>query len=206
ACNCASRPWNETTAWTVSFQNPRINLFVSGDNRFGSLVGRSFTEAVKERPHGIFYADTLREGLPLRRSVVEFDAEGVLESVENFYRQSEQRPARFFRCGNEDYALVAAQPGVDSRWLEELTAESVRRLDQAEELGLLEQRRYRWRCGCDEQKMLGVLMPVFRVEGESLFDGEATVRIQCPRCGARFVVTREALEAYMANVADSAEE
>ncbi len=200
--HCASRPWNETTAWTVNFQNPPLNLFVSGDNRFGALVGRSFTEAVHERSRGIFYADTLREGMPLRRSVVEFDQESVLESVEHFYRQSEQRPARLFRCGSEDYALVVAQPGCDHEWLESLTADCVMVLGEREELGLLEERRYQWRCGCDEQKILGILAPVFRAEGEGLFEGEPTVRMQCPRCGARFVVTREALEAYLMNSAE----
>ena len=45
-------------------------------------------------------------------------------------------------------ALGVAQPGCDLAWFESLTDESVRELDQTEKLSLLEQRRYRWECGC----------------------------------------------------------
>src|SRR5688572_8136727 len=46
--HCASRPWNEETAWTIHFTQPLVNLFVTGDNRRGAVVGQLFTENVKE--------------------------------------------------------------------------------------------------------------------------------------------------------------
>src|SRR6185369_1899652 len=45
--HCASRPWNELTAWTVNFQSPLVNLFLTGDNETGAVTGRIFDENVK---------------------------------------------------------------------------------------------------------------------------------------------------------------
>ena len=46
--HCASRPWNETTAWTIHFAERKLNIFVTGDNTRGAVVGQLFTEQVKE--------------------------------------------------------------------------------------------------------------------------------------------------------------
>src|SRR6059036_2623445 len=45
--HCASCPWNETTAWTIHFSAPLVNVLVSGDNNRGTVVGQLFTEDVK---------------------------------------------------------------------------------------------------------------------------------------------------------------
>src|SRR5688572_21955954 len=57
----ASRPWNESTAWTIHLQEPLLNLFVSGDNRRGSVIGQLFTENVKVDGRQLFVADVVRE-------------------------------------------------------------------------------------------------------------------------------------------------
>jgi len=66
-----------------------------------------------------------------------------------------------------------------------------------EELGQLEKRVYRWHCGCNQKRMLEVLAPVFREDADGLFAGQEKIEIQCPRCAAHHVVTREALEAFV---------
>jgi molecular chaperone Hsp33 len=99
----------------------------------------------------------------------------------------------------EDYVFVSAQPDCDDGWLAELEVDTVRRLDQMETLSLLEKRFYRWECGCSQQRMFEVLAPVMRRDAEGLFGGETALRMGCPRCGARHVVSREALEGFMAN-------
>ena len=48
ALHCVSRPRNEVLAWTINFQEPLLNLFLGGDTSDGSVVGRVFTENVKE--------------------------------------------------------------------------------------------------------------------------------------------------------------
>ena len=35
-------------------------------------------------------------------------------------------------------------------------------------------------------------------KADTLFEGEETIRIHCPRCGARYTITREAMEARLA--------
>lgn len=198
ALHCASRPRDESCAWTVNFQEPRANVFVAGDSRLGTVVGTVFTENIREAAGGVFYADFVEGHKPPRRSVVEFSGGDFLRAVEIFYRQSEQRPARLFRYDTEDLVLISAQPDCDLDWLESLTAETVRELDKTVELSLLEQRRYRFECGCNQDRMLDMLLPVLRKQADDVFDGEETIRIHCPRCGARHTLTRELVEARLA--------
>jgi len=196
--HCAARPHKETVAWTVNFQEPLANIFVAGDNRLGTVVGNLFTENVKKGAKNLFYADVVAEDQPPRRSVVEFSGGDFLAAVETFYGQSEQRPARIFRHDEEDLVLIAAQPDCDIAWLEGLDDAAVRRLDKDNELGLLEQRRYRFDCGCNQDRILAMLAPVMRKQAGELFQDEETIRVQCPRCGKRYAVTREAMEARLA--------
>jgi molecular chaperone Hsp33 len=196
--HCASRPWSESWAWTIHFTAPLLNLFVTGDSRRGTIVGQLFTENVKAAAEPLFVADVIRERAEPRRSAVALrDNCDVLGAVEQFYAMSEQRPARYFRYGPEDLVLISAQPQCDTAWLAALDDDAIRALDQTEELSLLEVRHYRWHCGCTQEKMLGVLAPIMRADAESLFGDEETIRMSCPRCGARYLITRETLEAYL---------
>jgi molecular chaperone Hsp33 len=197
--HCASRPWNESWAWTIHFTDPLVNLFITGDNRRGAVVGQIFTENVKDDNKPLFLADLVRERGEPRRSVVELEGSDVLKAVERFYAMSEQRPARLFRHGPEDFVLVAAQPQCDMAWFESLDDAAIRVLDQTEKLSLLEQRHYRWECGCTHERMLGVLAPIMRRQPDDLFGADESLRMSCPRCGARYVITRETLEAYVSS-------
>jgi molecular chaperone Hsp33 len=199
--HCASRPWNETSAWTVHFQSPLLNLFVTGNNQLGTVVGQIFTDEVKDTGQNLFLADVVRGHEQARRSAVEFEGNEPFRAIERYYAQSEQRPARYFRFGPEDFVMVSAQPGCDFDWFERLTEEEVRVLDQKETLSLLEQRFYRWECGCTQERMLAVLAPIMRADPEGLFGEETLLRMSCPRCGARHTITRETLEAFVERTA-----
>lgn len=196
--HCASLPWNEAWAWTIHFQDPLLNLFVTGDNRRGLIVGQIFTENVKADGRNLFCADVVREGQESRRSSVEFRGTEVFGIVEQFYAQSEQRPARYFRHGPEEFTMVSAQPGCDMDWFQVLDDPKVRALDRTETLSLLEQRSYRWSCGCSEERMFSILAPIMRTDPAGLFGQEEAIRISCPRCGAQHMIVRQALEAYIA--------
>jgi molecular chaperone Hsp33 len=198
----ASRPWNELTAWTINFQQPLVNLFLTSDNETGAVTGRVFVENVKELPENIFYADVVRSGptgvQPKRRSAVDFKGDDPLRAVEQLYALSEQRGARYFQLGEEEFALVCEHPDCDLPWFKALTTEQVGALEQTETVALLERRLYRWHCGCNQQRMLEVLAPVMKSDAAGLFGEEPKVEVRCPRCGARHAVTREALEAFVA--------
>jgi len=195
--HCAARPWNESWAWTIHFAEPLLNVFVTSDNRRGIVVGQLFTEGVKADGQGRFIADMVRERGDSRRSVVDLEGADVFAATEHFYKQSEQRPARYFRHGPEEFVFVVAQPQCDLPWLESLDEAAIQTLDQTETLSLLEQRHYRWECGCTQERMFAVLGPIMRRDPEALFGEEEVLRMSCPRCGARHKITREALEAYM---------
>ena len=196
--HCASRPRNETTAWTIHFSQPLVNLFVTGDNPRGAVVGQVFTEDVKDDGRNLFMSDTVRGQSQPRRSVVELPETDVFPAVEHYYGQSEQRPARIFRHGEEDFVMVSAHPDCDMQWFEALDDDAIRALDSTEELSLIERRFYRWDCGCNEKRMMEVLAPVMRRDADGLFGGGSSIRMSCPRCGARYAITREAMEAHAA--------
>jgi molecular chaperone Hsp33 len=193
-----SRPWNEMTAWTINFQNPLVNLFLTGDNDTGAVTGRVFDENVKELPENLFYSDVVRGNQPKRRSTVTFEGIDPIAAVEKFYTQSEQRGARYFQLAEEDFAMVTEHPDCDLAWFNSLTTEQVRTLDTTDTLVLMERRIYRWHCGCNQQRMMEVLAPTMRQDPEGLFGDEQKIEIRCPRCGARHTITREAMEAFVA--------
>ncbi|MEO6003985.1 MAG: Hsp33 family molecular chaperone HslO [Opitutus sp.] len=196
--HCASRPKNELTAWTINFQKPLINLFLTADNDTGAVAGRVFEENVKELPENIFYSDVVRIGQPKRRSAVSFEGADPIHAAEKFYAQSEQRLARYFSLAEEEFALITEHPDSDLNWLKALTVEQVRNLEQTETLVPVERRVYRWHCGCNQDRMLEVLAPTMRQSPEELFGDEEKIEIRCPRCGARYSITREAMEAFVA--------
>ena len=175
-------------------------MFVNCENPTGRVVGQLFTEDVKKTGRNMFCADVARARSSPSRSVVEFEGDSVLAAVEWFYLQSEQRPARFFEVEPEDFVMVSAQPDCEEGWIEGLTLEAVKQLDSTETLSLLEKRLYRWECGCSQERMLQILASAMRGDPEALFGDEASLRMSCPRCGMRHVVTREGLEAYAASL------
>lgn len=194
--HCASRPRTERIAWTVNFQSPLLNVFAAGDNPAGTVVATVFTENVKVAEHGLFFSDTVRGADAPRRSVVDFSGPGFFQAAERYYQHSEQRPGRFFNFTDDDFVLVGGQPDCDVEWLLALDEAGVRGLDQNEELSLLEQRYYRFECGCTQDRMMRVLESVFKQDPEGLFGDDPSIRISCPRCSAKYLITREAMEAH----------
>ena len=197
--HCASRPLHEHLAWTMNFQEPRLNLFLAGDNEDCTVTGRIFTENVRAAVENVFFSDVMpRRGVEPRRSVVNFHGGDVRAAVEGYYARSEQRPARLFKLEGDDYAMLVAHPDCDLAWFRALDAESVRHLDAAETLAPIQRRNYAWHCGCTQQKILGAIAPAFRADPADLFGEGETIRVECPRCAAAHTLTREAMEAYLA--------
>jgi len=193
--HAAGRPWNELCAWTVHFAAPLLNIFASADNTTGNVVVNAYTEHVKALSQGRFYADVVEGTKPARRSVVDFEGGNFLRAVEAFYAQSEQRLARFFWHGDEDLVMVSAQPDCDLEWLQALDVTKIRTIDQTAELSLLECRKFRFECGCSQERMCEVLLPIYQRQGDDLFEKETDLRIKCPRCGASYKISRDELHA-----------
>jgi molecular chaperone Hsp33 len=129
--------------------------------------------------------------------MIEIDQLDLFRMGEHYYEQSEQRPGRFFRYDEEDIVLVTAQPECDLEWLNGLDEEKIRNIDETEELSLLEKRSYRFGCGCSQARILPVIASMSGDSIDEIFGGDEVIPAACPRCGARYIVTREILEAYL---------
>jgi molecular chaperone Hsp33 len=196
--HCASRPRNEMTAWTINFQDPLVNLFLAGDNNPSTVTGRVFSEDVREADQGLFYSDVVRGGAPVHRSSISFATSDPFEVVHRYYEQSEQRLARYLHAGGDRHLLFTSHPDCDLDWFREADDQTLISLADHETLAPIEKRQYAWFCGCSQRKILKILAPTMKVDPDGLFAGDDSLRLNCPRCGARHLVTREALEAYVA--------
>ncbi|MCW1886424.1 Hsp33 family molecular chaperone HslO [Luteolibacter flavescens] len=189
--HAVARPWAETVAWTVNLRAPRANIFVTAGSTEAAVVGRLFTEDVREPDRNFFYSQTISRHLPEPRlSTLEVDDRDPCHWVERYYEQSEQRPARMFRHDDEVFTLVTAQPECDEEWLAQLDADQIARIEETEETSLLETRPIRFHCGCT----LGQILPVlgsWRDRKDDLFEDADVITVQCPRCAARYRVTRD---------------
>ncbi len=188
ALHLTARPWAETIAWTINTRAPRVNYFVTGSSTYENITGHLFTENVREADRDILYSQTLIQGGETRKSSVELSSDDPLQWVEDYYSQSEQRPARAFRLADEHYALLAAQPDADLDWLNGLTTEDVEKLLTTEETKLLETRKFKFHCGCSVEKILPALKS-WKDKKDELFKGDPAIEVSCPRCGAKFLIT-----------------
>ena len=162
-------------------------------------MGRLFTENVKEAAENVFYSDSLpRRGAEKRRSVVHFSGADVFLAVQAYYATSEQRPVRYFDLGEDQFAMLVSHPDCDVAWFNSVDLAGVKALEKTETLARIDRRLYRWFCGCTDQKILGAIAPAFRSDPEGIFGEGETIRVQCPRCAAAHTLTREAMEAYLA--------
>ncbi|MDB6071895.1 MAG: disulfide bond chaperone [Verrucomicrobiales bacterium] len=200
--HCASRPWSERHAWTVNYQHPLANFFVTADNNNSCVTGRVFTEDVRVAPRSVFYAQAQKHLGEPRMSAIEIDDVDFFKAVEQFYKQSEQRVARFFEYAPDDYVFVTAQPQCDVAWLESLTEDDIRKLDKTEEISLLEDRSYHWECGCTMERIYQVLTPHAKLGAESIFADDEFLKVTCPRCGKLYRAHREQFEAWLADEAN----
>lgn len=201
ALHLASRPRQESTAWTLNLADPVLNLFVTGGNPAQNVVGRIFAENVRKPERNLFFSQTTCDRQPVRQSTVEFEELDVFSAVETYYRQSEQRPARYFRHGPEDFVMVTAQPDCDMPWFLTLDDDLIRRLDQDEELSLLERRFFRYHCGCHIGRIYPIIASLSPAVRDDVFQEDGTATASCPRCGARYQITREGLAAFESGAA-----
>jgi len=199
--HCAGRPWKVSCAWTVQLPHPRVNVFAAGDNNTGTVIVNLITQDLPPIDKGVFCSDVIEPPTPMRRSVVDFEADGFFGATATFYEKSEQRKVRFFHFGDDEFVMISAQPDCDLAWLDSLTDTAIKELDSKVELSLLEKRLFSFKCGCNQERMLDFILPIFHRDPGSLFEENSTIRVLCPRCGARHMLTREALEAKSSNPA-----
>lgn len=187
-----ARPWSEVHAWTVNLRAPRVNFFATASSTGENVTGRVFTEDVREPPQNLLYTQVTEStmGGEPRRSTVALENENPFDWLKHYYDQSEQRPGKIFELPDEDFVLVAAQPDYDEEWFDSLTPEIVAAFSETEDLSPLENRAFHFHCGCTRERIMPALA-VWEEKLDELFQGAAHVNVQCPRCGAKYKITRE---------------
>lgn len=188
-----SRPWQEYQAWTFNTKTPCIaNYFVSGSSVDEEVIGRAFTQDVKEHETNMLFAQNLCKGKEPQTSVIVLHGDTVADWVQDYYRQSEQRQARAFMLEGDRFTLITAEPDADHDWLTELTADDASRITDTEQTKLLETRRFYFRCGCTVQKILPTIRAM-RKDFADIISEQGYIEISCPRCGATYKVTPDML-------------
>lgn len=188
-----ARPWAETIAWTANLRAPRVNLFVTGGSTHENVTGRVFTQDVREPDRNFLYSQTTVPNSEPRTSTLQVDSNDPLEWIETYYTQSEQRPCRCFELDDENFVLIAAQPDCDLEWLESLTTEKAATILEDEPNKNLENRRFRFHCGCSTTKILPVIAG-WKNNPNEIFGDDDSITIQCPRCAAKYDISRQMLD------------
>ena len=192
-----ARPWQETHAWTISLRAPRVNFFVTGSAVNEQITGRLFTEDVREPDRNYFYSQVLEStNTEARRSTLEVDGNCPLHWIEQYYTQSEQRSCRAFYLGDENFALITAQPGFDDEWFAQLNSEIVNAIPSKEETKILETRKFRFHCGCTLDRIFPILGS-WKNRPDELFAGEDCIAITCPRCAAEYAISRQQFDSFV---------
>ena len=187
ALHLASRPWDEVSAWTIHFSDPLMNLFVTGNSNEGNIIGRTFTEGIRKDKRNLFITQINNFPKEPRRSAIDFKpSASIFQIIQEYYKQSEQRLAKFFNYSEEEFVFISAQPECDEDWLLSLNDESIRSLDKDEELNLLEKRHYSYRCGCTKERIITALETASKDE---VLGNKESVNIECPRCAAITVIS-----------------
>ncbi len=153
---------------------------------------------MKQAARSLFYSDVVADDKPSKRSVIEFEADNFLAAAESFTSKASNARRDSSVTTRRNWCWWRrSRIAIWTGWLPSTTrpsASSTRRWSSAcWKRGIIV-----FACGCNQERMLTMLAPIMRSEPDSLFEGEETIRISCPRCGARHTITREALEARIA--------
>lgn len=187
-------PPEEFCSWTYNVAAPPLNVFLAGDNGEFQVTGRIYTDDVRVAAASRLFVETQRPAHLPSRSVVEFEGSDVLAAMRRYYGRALQLRARIFELGEHDLLLIQGLPIVDEDWLERLDAAAAREAEEGAEQ--IEERRYRFRCGCDARRITLVVHEMFAgpEKLDELFGGEPEIEVQCPRCGRRWWLSRASLE------------
>lgn len=194
ALHLSARPPGELVAWTIHIHRPPTNLFLTGDSAEAIITGRVFTANVRPADRSRMYVQTTRSTGKASRSTIEVFGLDVLEMFEQYYRQSEQTPVRFFEVDDESFLMLSSLPDAEPQWLERLTRDEALGIAE-DDLKSLGDTVFTFRCGCNPERMLEVVRAMFRKDPDELFRGDPGVEISCPRCGRRWWIDRAQFDA-----------
>ena len=168
----------------------KVNYFVVGSSHTQDVVGRIFTDNVRETDMTMLYAQNICRERETHTSVIPLSSDSPAAWVEEFFRVSEQHPARAFAGHGDFFYLITAEPDADYDWLNELTIDRVEQIEQEEQTKLLETRDFTYRCGCSAERIIPVVRAMTKDFADMLSE-QGALEASCPRCGVSYTITRE---------------
>jgi molecular chaperone Hsp33 len=192
--HAAVRPHAETCAWTLHLEEEKMNLFAVAENPTGHVTGQVFTENVRSTGGNVLHAEVSCPGAERRRSVIDVGNSDILATGAEYYARSEQRPARYFQLGGDRFALLAGQPDCDTEWLGAVGTDEIRSLAEDDSRPPMEQRAYRFFCGCSPERVAVAVGPALRHDLDGVFGADTHITVTCPRCGTRHELARGLFE------------
>ena len=204
AIHLTARTALETHGWTLHIVSEEpYSLFVTGSTgeidpagiARGFLVGHILTDHIRHSDTNALHAQCTYRGNTFR-SYVPSESAGIVDMVEAFYRQSEQRPIRILLSETSDTAIgLAALPGYDPAWFESVDLRTLAAAEGGADRTRMRSCAFTFTCECSAEK----LAPFFRALGEGgineLYGEDEELVITCPRCGRRMTLSRAALMA-----------
>jgi len=192
ALHLSCRPKNEMVGWTINVLRPPLNLFLTGNSTECAITGRVFTENVRTAETSRMFVETRTPQNRMNTSTIEIEGLDVFEHFEQFYQRSEQKPARFFEVDDDESVMLLGLPDLEPDRLLAMTREEGIRIAN-ESTRMLDEKTFRFQCGCNIETMRDVMGGLFRDDPEQLFRGEPGVEVFCPRCARRWWITRDQL-------------
>ncbi len=187
-------PPDEFTAWTWNQRQPPTNYFFSGDNNDFIVVGRVWEgQRVQTSDASRLYFESQRPRREPQRSMIEVEGLEPLALFERYYLRSVQAEARLFCFAENEFVLLQALPHANKPWFAGLSANDVGEY-LTKEHEPIEERGYRFRCRCDHLRIFEILYKTYEGNADALFEGDPEVETACPRCGRKFMITREDFE------------
>ncbi len=153
------------------------------------MAGRVFESHVQTASSSRLFLETQRPRLEPTSTVLEVQGSSVLDIFEQYFWRSVQIPTRLLALDSGEHLLVQGMPRANKKWIRGLRAESA--LEELGELESIEERAYRFGCGCDPGRILAIVHGMYQEKADDLFHGESQVEVSCPRCGRRYWITRE---------------
>lgn len=188
-------PPDQFVAWTINLSQPRLNVFLAGDNNQFQITGRVYNENVKDTPINRLYVETQRPKHEPSRSMLDFHGLDILKTMEEYFIRSVQIPTRFFELAPDDFLMAQGMPRVDRAWMESLDKNSVSKHIEQNEMESIEERKYKFNCGCNAEKILSVLKGMFKNNPLDLFADAEKIDATCPRCGKKWVISKDEFNA-----------
>lgn len=191
----AAQPPDLFSAWTLNMKDPLCNYFVAGTNSDWSIVGQVFTKDVKPLKNndctGRIFLQVQRPHCEPALSAVEVTKKGILSAMEEFCNRALQIPTRLFEPAPGQFVFIQGMPRVNRDWIFGLDCDAAAEYIKSQDLELVEERHYTFRCGCNMEMITHMLAAQFKNRPGELFRGDQEVQVNCPRCGHIWHVTQE---------------